>query len=184
MVEWKKLGEVAKRLKGTPITANQMKIISNDDGKIKIFAGGKTEVNANEKDIAKANITRVPAILVQSRGMIDFIYYDKPFTFKNEMWAYTFENKITVKFVYYVLKNNVEHFRHLTESMGAFPQISLKDTDNFLIPIPPIAEQIRVVAILDKFTELERELERERALRVKQYEWYRDRLLTFEGGGR
>ena len=33
-----------------------------------------------EADIPNANITRVPAVLVQSRGVIDVVYYEKPFT--------------------------------------------------------------------------------------------------------
>ena len=78
----KKVKDVYTRLKGTPITAGKMKEIATEDGEIRIFAGGKTVINAHEKDIPKANITRVPAVLVQSRGVIDVIYYDKPFTFK------------------------------------------------------------------------------------------------------
>ena len=35
-----------QRLKGTPITAGKMKEIDNPDGKIRIFAGGKTVINA------------------------------------------------------------------------------------------------------------------------------------------
>ena len=33
------------------------------------------------------------AVLVQSRGVIDVVYFESPFTFKNEMWAYTSEEK-------------------------------------------------------------------------------------------
>ena len=95
-VPFKKVKEVYTRLKGTPITAGKMKEIACDDGKIRVFAGGKTVINAHEKDIPKANITRMPAVLVQSRGVIDVIYYEQPFTFKNEMWAYTSDNKISV----------------------------------------------------------------------------------------
>ena len=98
-VEFIKIKDYFTRLKGTPITASKMKEISNDDGEIRIFAGGKTVINAFENVIPKANITRVPAVLVQSRGIIDVIYYDKPFTLKNEMWAYTTENQITVKYL-------------------------------------------------------------------------------------
>ena len=64
-VEYKKVKDVYKRLKGTKITAAKMKIIANPTGEIKIFAGGKTVINAYEKDIPEANITRVPAVLVQ-----------------------------------------------------------------------------------------------------------------------
>mgnify|MGYP003557941445 FL=1 len=98
-VEFKKIKNSYTRIKGTPITAGKMKEIASDDGEIKIFAGGKTVITAHEADIPNANITRVPAVLVQSRGVIDAVYYDKPFTFKNEMWAYTADNPIKVKYL-------------------------------------------------------------------------------------
>ena len=56
-VEYKKIKDVYNRLKGTSITAGKMKEIENPDGEIKIFAGGKTLINAREEDIHKANIT-------------------------------------------------------------------------------------------------------------------------------
>lgn len=116
-VEFMPVKNVYQRLKGTPITAAKMKEIERADGNIRIFAGGKTVINAYEEDIPKANITRVPAVLVQSRGVIDAVYYEKPFTFKNEMWAYTHENKTAVKYLYYVLKNNMEKFREAASGM-------------------------------------------------------------------
>ena len=177
------------RLKGTPITAGKMKEIESPDGEIRIFAGGKTVINAHEKDIPNANITRVPAVLVQSRGVIDFIYYEKPFTFKNEMWAYTAENKITVKYLYYFLQNNTQHFRDSASGMGSLPQISLHVTEDFKIPVPPLEVQAEIVKILDEYstsvTALQQELEKELTARKKQYEYYRDLLLGFgvHGGG-
>lgn len=92
-VERVQVKKAFQRLRGTPITAGKMKEIEDSTGEIRIFAGGKTIINAKEKDIPNANITRVPAVLVQSRGVIDVVYYGKPFTFKNEMWAYTTEKK-------------------------------------------------------------------------------------------
>ena len=63
------------------------------------------------------------------------------------------------------------------------PQIATPDTDKFLIPIPPLSEQERIVAILDKFdaltTSITEGLPREIELRQKQYEYYRNRLLSF-----
>ena len=172
-VRFKSIKEVYQRVKGTPITAGKMKEIENNKGDIRVFAGGKTVINAYEKDIPKANITRVPAVLVQSRGIIDVIYYEKPFTFKNEMWAYTHQEKISVKFLYYVLKNNINKFRESASGMGSMPQISLKITEDFKIPILPLPIQKEIVRILDNFTELTAEL----TARKKQYEYYRDNLL-------
>ena len=55
-VEYKKVKDVFKRIKGTPITAGKMREIEDPDGEIRIFAGGKTVINAKECDIPNANI--------------------------------------------------------------------------------------------------------------------------------
>lgn len=188
-VEFKKIKDVYTRIKGTPITARKMREICAPDGEVRVFAGGKTAINANEQDIPKANITRVPAVLVQSRGVIDAVFYDKPFTFKNEMWAYTTDDRTSVKYLYYVLKNNLDYFRDAASGMGSLPQISLKTTEDLKIPIPPFEIQKEIVNILDKFTQLEAELSAELSAeleaRRRQYEFYRNQLLTFDemGGG-
>jgi len=182
-VEWKKIKDVYRRIKGTPITAGKRKEIQTANGEIKIFAGGKTIVNAKETAIPNANITRVPAVLVQSRGVIDVVYFEEPFTFKNEMWAYTSNEQISVKYLYYVLKNSINYFRDMASGMGSLPQISLPVTEDFQIPIPPLAIQNEIVNILDLFTRLEAELEAELEARKMQYSYYRDTLLNFEGKG-
>ena len=48
------------------------------------------------------------------------------------------------------------------------------------IPVPPIPVQREIVRILDNFTSLEAELEVELEARKKQYEYYRDQLLSFK----
>ena len=54
---------------------------------------------------------------------------------------------------------------------------------NFPIPVPSLAEQARIVAILDKFetltTSISEGLPREIELRQQQYEYYREQLLSF-----
>lgn len=184
-VEYKRVGDIFKRLRGTPITARKMKEIAREDGNIRIFAGGKTVIDASESDIPKANIIRVPAVLVQSRGIVDFVYYDKPFTFKNEMWAYTADNTITVKYLYYCLKNSLERFRDEAAKMGSMPQISIRITEDFVIPIPPLSVQQDIVTKLDAFssycTDLTTGLPAEIAAREKQYAYYRDAILQFNG---
>lgn len=179
-VEYRRLGNEFHRLRGTAITAAKMKEIESASGEVRIFAGGKTAINAKEKDIPGANIIRIPAVLVQSRGVIDVIFYDKPFTFKNEMWAYTTDNVSSVKYLYYVLKNNIGYFRRVASSMGSLPQISLSTTENFEIPLPDPEIQAEIVRILDAFTSYSAELQAELQARKEQYAYYRDQLLTFD----
>ncbi|HFU8730106.1 TPA: restriction endonuclease subunit S, partial [Escherichia coli] len=75
-VEWKTLEKVLKRTKGTKITAGQMKALHKDNAPLKIFAGGKTVAFVDFKDIPEKDINREPSIIVKSRGIIEFEYYD------------------------------------------------------------------------------------------------------------
>lgn len=179
-----KVKDIFSRLKGTPITAGKMKEIASDEGDITIYAGGETKVNAFESDIPNVKIVNVPAVLVQSRGLIDFIYVDKPFTFKNEMWAYTCKNKTTLKYLYYVFKDNIAFFRKASSGMGAMPQISLPVTEDFCFNLPSLEIQEKVVADLECFERMCKDdkhgLPAEITARRNQYKYYRDKLLALK----
>ena len=178
------LGELCTKLKGIAITAGQMKKITSENGEVRIFAGGKTRVDVKSDSINNDDIIKVPNIIVQSRGIIDFIYYDKPCSFKREMWSYTNGNNITLKYIYYYLKNNIGYFRQRGSQMGSMPQISLEITEKYKIPIPSIYEQEKIVKILDRFDKLCNDITSgipaEIELNNKRYEYYRDKLLTFK----
>lgn len=181
-VEWRALGEVLVRTKGTKITAGKMKELHKSNAPIKIFAGGKTFALVDFDDIPQKDINHKPSIIVKSRGIIEFEYYDKPFSHKNEMWAYHSQNpNINIKFIYYFLKQNEPYFQKIGSKMQ-MPQIATPDTDKFKIPIPPLSVQAKIVQILDTFTELNDqlrdELTAELSMRQKQYQYYRDFLLS------
>ena len=178
-VEWKTLGDILVRTKGTKITAQQMHELHKNNGEIRIFAGGKTFADVANGDIPQKDINQQPSIIVKSRGNIEFEYYAKPFSHKNEFWSYYSDRKdINIKFVHYFLIKNTTYFQRVAEKMQ-MPQISIPTTDNYKIPIPPLPIQREIVRILDTFTELKAELEAELEARKKQYEYYRDTLLTF-----
>ncbi|EPC7133107.1 restriction endonuclease subunit S [Escherichia coli H9] len=188
-VEWQTLGKVLKRTKGTKITAGQMKALHKDNAPLKIFAGGKTVAFVDFKDIPEKDINREPSIIVKSRGIIEFEYYDKPFSHKNEMWSYHSNNDaISIKYIYYFLKINEGYFQKIGGKMQ-MPQIATPDTDKFEVPIPcpdnpekSLAIQSEIVRILDKFSALTAELTAELSMRKKQYNYYRDQLLSFKEG--
>lgn len=177
-VEWQTLGEILVRTKGTKITAGKMKELHKNNAPIKIFAGGKTFALVDFDDIPQKDINHKPSIIVKSRGIIEFEYYDKPFSHKNEMWAYHSQNpNINIKFIYYFLKQNEPYFQKIGSKMQ-MPQIATPDTDKFKIPIPPLSVQSQIVQILDAFTELNDQLTAELSMRQKQYQYYRDLLLS------
>ncbi|CAM5188359.1 hypothetical protein OURE66S_00022 [Oligella ureolytica] len=186
-VEWRALGEVLVRTKGTKITAGQMKTLHKDNAPLKVFAGGKTTAFVDFEDIPEQEVNYKPSIIVKSRGIIEFEYYDKPFTHKNEMWSYHSTNSlVNIKFAYYFLKSNEAHFQKIGSKMQ-MPQIATPDTEKFKIPIPcpdnpekSLGIQAEIVRILDAFTALTAELTAERIMRQKQYNYYRDELLTFD----
>ena len=85
-------------------------------------------------------------------------------------------------FVYFYLKHSEAKFIGIQQK-GGIPAVSKKQMEDFLFPIPPLAEQTSIVAILDKFDALTNSitegLPREISLRQKQYAHYRDLLLSF-----
>ena len=90
--------------------------------------------------------------------------------------------EIDMKFMFYYGYVLGEWCRNNTNA-ASFASVDMKKFKKFKIPIPPIAEQRRVVSILDKFEALVSDLSiglpAEIVARRKQYEHYRDKLLKF-----
>lgn len=184
-VEYVELGRLGKRNSGTSITAAKMKQIKNPDGEIRIFAAGNNNITAKSNDVPEKDILLGPSIIVKSRGHIGFEYYEGKFTHKSELWSYTLNNgEVNQKYVYYFLLTCSQYLQKLARSKSVkLPQLAVRDTDNLLVPIPPLEVQNAIVDILDKFTKLEAELEAELAARRAQYEYYRNSLFENLRGG-
>ena len=186
-VQWKTLGEVLVKGRGTKVTAGQMKELHKDGAPIRIFAGGKTFADVDYGDIPEKDVHHEEAIIVKSRGIIDFEYYTKSFSFKNEFWSYSSDSEdVNLRYVYHYLNHNKSHFQHIAGNMQ-MPQISSNDTEKYKIPLPTKTVQSRIVQVLDNFdavcNDLNIGLPKEIELRQKQYEFFRDQLLTFAAEG-
>lgn len=84
--------------------------------------------------------------------------------------------EIRLRFLFYWLR--VVAPSYVNAGMGN-PKLMSNVMGTIQCPVPPLSVQEEIVRILDKFTALEAELEAELEARRKQYEFYRDQLLTF-----
>jgi len=89
----------------------------------------------------------------------------------------TYTERIFVEF--YI--NSIDLSRYI--STAAQPKLNQENLNKIPIPVPSLDEQERIVSILDRFdaltTDISSGLPAEIAARQKQYEYYRDKLLTF-----
>lgn len=106
--------------------------------------------------------------------------------FTNLSICKSLENELSVKYVYYYFFV-IDEWCKANTNVSNFASVDMSKFYNLLIPIPSIAEQQRIVAILDRFdtltTDLTQGLPAEIEKRRQQYEYYRDKLLTFKRKG-
>ncbi|MFG6360809.1 MAG: restriction endonuclease subunit S [Akkermansia muciniphila] len=190
-VEYRKLGEVCDFINGFAFKSSLFKDIGEPIIRI-------TNINGNAVDLS--NVKYFNASDYKSDLQPFAIYYGdiliamsgattgKIGYYCNKSTAYL--NQRVGKFVpnKYILKNRyLFHFLcskinelYIMAGGGAQPNLSsTKLMNDIVIPLPPLEVQKEIVRILDKFTTLEAELEAELTARKKQYEYYRDKLFSF-----
>ena len=174
-VEYKKLGEVCEIKTGKGITKND----TADNGAYPVVSGGAGFMGYYDNYNRRANTVTIAR--AGSAGLVqyieqDFWVNDKCFTIiPNHVYA----SRIIPKYLFYVLKNMEDEIVAL-KSSGSVPTVNTAKLSGIAIPTPPLKIQQEIVKILDKFTELQAELQAELDLRLKQYEYYRDELLSFD----
>ncbi|EFC2162657.1 restriction endonuclease subunit S [Escherichia coli] len=113
-------------------------------------------------------------------------YRTGKFSITNVCGLITLKSKYSLiyKFLFYWL--TIEAKKHVYSGMGN-PKLMSHQVENIPVPIPcpdnpekSLAIQSEIVRILDKFTELTAELTAELSMRKKQYNYYRDQLLSFD----
>ena len=165
-VEWKMLGEVCDIVKAAS------KLKSGDycvSGKVPIIDQGAQYI-AGYTDKELATIPKDEYIIFGDHTeTIKFVDFE--FVQGADGLKILHTKKALSKYVYYAFSNfykkTASYKRHWSKA---------KET---AIPLPPLRVQARIVEILDKFTQLEAELEAELEARNKQYDFYRNRLLDF-----
>ena len=169
-VEFKKLGSICKIETGK-LNANA----SCEDGKYPFFT--------TAKEISRIDTFRwdEEALLIAGNANVgDVKYFKGKFEAYQRTYVLTdFSNLIDIRFLFFCLSNNLKQYLASRKNDAAMTYIVLGTLQNFPIPIPPLEVQKEIVRVLDSFTALEAELEAELEARKKQYEYYRNTLLTF-----
>ena len=169
-VEYKTLSSVSRIERGTRITKKDLV----EKGDYPVISGGVTPMGRYDKyNRDKDTIT------ISSYGQAGYVDFVRKQFWANDVCLTVFPNNvINNKYLYYVLKNCQNYF--YANTTKAIPDhIPTEFLLNTEIPVPPLSIQEEIVRILDNFTELAAELAAELQDRKKQYEYYRDSLLTF-----
>jgi len=177
---WKTLGEVAENLdsKRKPITSGL-----RDAGDIPYYGA------SGIVDYVKDYIFDGDFLLVSEDGA-NLLARSAPIAFSVSGKSWVNNHAHVLKFETYAERRYVEYYLNSIDltpyiSGAAQPKLNQKNLNSIKIPSPSPDEKARIVRILDKFdtltTSITEGLPREIALRQKQYNYYRDQLLSFEG---
>lgn len=171
-VEWKKLGEVCSLTRGKRLTKRDLDI----NGIYPVYHGGIEPIGYYNKFNRKANSTMIINVGA-SAGTVGYSAND--FWSSDGCFCFSHNGQLNQRYLYYSLQN-IETFIKSKVRKAGIPTLDNKVLENIKIPLPPLSVQHRIVEILDKFTELEAELEAELDCRKRQYEYYRNQLLSFD----
>ena len=167
-VEYKELQEILKIKNGSDYKAYS-------EGDIPVYGSGGIMTYIDRYVYNK------PSVLIPRKGSIDKLYYvDTPFWNVDTIFYTEINTDLAMpRYVYHcLLREHLEQYN----TAGGVPTLTQKVLNKVQIPLPPLPVQREIVRILDKFTErtaaLIAELTAELTARKKQYEFYRDKLLT------
>jgi type I restriction enzyme S subunit len=146
-------------------------------GSIPVILGGQEPAYYCDRSNHKGKAI----VISRSGAYAGFVsFWDEPIFVTDGFILETNEN---IRYLFHCLKNMQEEL-HQMKRGGGVPHVRGSEVMTTKIPLPPLEEQSRIVAILDMFdaltTDITAGLPAEIEARRKQYEYYRDKLLTFK----
>lgn len=173
-VQWKTLGEVARLKNGRDWK-------SLPSGEVPVYGSGG-EMGEFVSDYAYDK----PTVLIPRKGSISNLFYlDKPFWNVDTIYYTEIDDSQMMPRYFYYYLTTVDLERLSTNPTR--PSLTQAILDKIEIPLPSLAIQSRIVQVLDNFdtvcNDLNIGLPKEIELRQKQYEFFRDKLLTFTAEG-
>lgn len=169
-VENVRLDSVCSFTRGKTITAKNAV-----EGTVPVIAGGQTASYYHNE----ANRTEDTVVVAGSGAYAGFVSYWQIPIYVSDAFSVDPNETLQKKYLFYFLKQNQQKIFETQKGAGV-PHVHGKDIAGFEIPLPPLSIQQEIVRILDSFTSMITNLETELASRQKQYEYYRNKLLTFD----
>ena len=178
-VEWKPLGKVTDIKTGQSVSKN---IIAQNPGIYPVINSGREPLGfINEWNTENDPI----GITTRGAGVGSITWQEGKYFRGNLNYSVTIksEYELNVRFLYHVLIHFQKEIHNLCSFTG-IPALNASELKKLEIPIPPLPVQTKIVKILDALTALTSELTSELTLRRKQYEYYREKLLSEEDLGK
>ena len=174
-VEYQKLGDVAELTRGRVMSKQYL---SDNIGDYPVYSS-QTVNNGQVGKIKTFDFNGEFVSWTTDGANAGTVFYRKgKFSITNVCGLIKITNiNLIYKFLYYWLSISAKSYVY--SGMGN-PKLMSNQVEKIQIPIPPLEIQKQIVEILDKFTSLTAELTAELDLRKKQYNYYRDKLLTFD----
>lgn len=174
-IEMMTLGEMCSVQRGKRLTKRDL----NHNGRYPVFHGGIEPIGYYSSSNREANSVMVINVGA-SAGTVG--YSSKEFWSSDGCFCFSHCEQLNQKYLFYALQSMENSIKGQVRKAG-IPTLDNKVVEKLKIPIPPLAEQQRIVSILDKFealtTSISEGLPKEIELRRKQYEYYRNQLLSF-----
>ena len=170
-VEMKTLGNISKLERGVRVVKKDLQ----EEGDIPVYQNSLTPLGYYKENNYPPNTTFV--ICAGAAGEIGFS--KKAFWAADDCTCIVCSPLVINKYVYYFLMTK-QHILKSQVRKASVPRLAKEVIAKLQIPIPSLQEQQRIVSILDTFEASIANLEAQLAERQKQYEYYRNRLLTFD----
>ena len=158
--------------------ASDLKSLAVEKGEIKLLTTNISDLWTTEELVGdKVKEGEIIAIPWGGNPVVQY-YKGKFVTADNRIATSNNTKYLDNKYLYYFLLNKIDLISSFYRGSG-IKHPSMADVLNLEIPIPPLDVQAEIVRILDAFTAVTAELTAELNMREKQYQYYRDKLLTF-----
>ena len=165
-VEYKRLGDICKLARGTRVVKKDLSI----NGAYPVYQNSLKPLGYYDQ----FNRAEETTFIICAGAAGDIGYSKVKFWSADDCFSVICPDTISNRYVFYCLLSQQNRIYSQVRK-ASIPRLSHSAVEALYIPVPPLPVQEEIVRILDNFAELQAELQK----RLQQYNYYRDKLLSF-----